>query len=620
MWAEKKTKEFKKLGSKGKVALRRGENNFIIEDVENNTLTLNSLNNFIEQKETTIEKPTTNRLKTENISNNRPDWAKNIVKFDTSQSVLGDGQKRKYGRLLLGKEKYHAAGDQSEPRWSKEKVREFYYFNPQKNFSGNMGDLLIFPNDEENDWDVYDGLSKLTHIGLMCSATAYLLKNKYEPLNQRGMTIWQPLLQKCKNIMYVKTLDDDYNEITIRRIYLVNQYDKLFHLICNQTFAFKGIDHMDYLIKTKFNDEYFRRLGECFKEHIKVQEEYVESFKDDNGDIDIESGIIKLDEYYSWMLDNFWQTVKSEDTQEKIQQTMINFNYYSNPWHDLQNMNQVYLDVQKSNQGLIKNLWNEAKKSIIKYKSEGNLYRVSLWNGWAKGKKDTGENWVKDILRNSRNGLYYKDAQPLINFLKEIKETSDLYNNWVETKNTRKKQLKEFTGIGEVMPILLSADRNLTSEDDKYKIIDELTRFMLTKNVISFKKEWNNKWTKIARIMCDDDKLESKKVDETIEIIRELLNDNKDVFKESLIRVRNNDNRTKDYGYGLKDTTLKLNKMNKMDESKFRSLQKYITNLLEGNSLYSEVPDIEHMFEVDPDMGVINKLNCLIVRRKVNQA
>ena len=63
MWSEEKQKEYEKYGSKGKVAMRNGKNNFIIDDVENNTL--NYLDNFIEQEDIIIEKPLTNRLKTE---------------------------------------------------------------------------------------------------------------------------------------------------------------------------------------------------------------------------------------------------------------------------------------------------------------------------------------------------------------------------------------------------------------------------------------------------------------------------------------------------------------------------------------------------------------------------
>ena len=622
MWKEDKTKEYKKYGSKGKVAIRKGNNNFIIEDKED--VISDSLNKFMEQEDNTMKKPITNKPKIDNTSNDRPDWAGPIVQFDESQSVLADGQKRKYGNLLLGNTFYSAAGDQSEPRWRKEKVEEFYYFNPQKGFSGNMGDLLIFPNSKENSWDVYDGLQKLFHISLMCVASSYL----FRPTQKGGKYIEQlnsiqdckKLILRCQNILFVKTLDEDYNEIKTRRISIVEPYDELFGYLVTHQMLFDGydIDHLDYLLKTKYNDEYFRRLVACYKEHIRVQKEYIESFKDDDGNTDIDMGLIKLNEYYSWMLNNFWQTIKSEETREKIQSTMINYNYYSNPWHDFQNMNQVYLYVEKSNKTLIKDLWDEAKKSIIKIKDENHLFNVSKWNGWAKGRQLEGYKWVKNILKNSRNGIYYTDVQPLITFLKEIKEASDLYNEWKETKDERKKQLKEFTELGEVMPVLLATERNITDNDDKYKIIDELTRFMLTKKVIVFNKKWNTKWTEIGRIMCDETKLDNEKVDETIEIIQFLLNDHKDSFEKQLIKVRNNDSRCTDYNYNLKDTTLRDKGMNKMDESTFRSLQKYITNLLEDNPLYSNIPDIEHMFEVNVDMGVAQKLNCIDENKEVD--
>jgi len=613
MWSEEKQKEYEKYGSKGKVTMRNGKNNFIIDDVENNTL--NYLDNFIEQEDIIIEKPLTNRLKTENTSNDRPDWAKSIIQFDESNSVLADGQKRKYGNLLLGNSIYRGAGDQSEPRWKVSRVKDFYYFTPVKNFSGNMGDLLIYPNDEENDWDVYDGLSKFTQTGLMCAATdavlrRYYRKGYFKNINTNTFNALKVLRNKIKNILFTKRLDNEYNELKIRRIYLVEPYDKLFEQICDNSFC-DNDENLDELVKTKFNDEYFRRLAECFKEHINVQQQYIESFKDSDGNIDYETGVIKLGEYYSWFLNNFWQTIKTENTREECKQTMICFNYYSNPWHDLQNMNQIYDNVNPTHQELIKNLWTKAKQSIIKNKDEENLYRVSLWNFWAKGKKDTGESWVKGILSNARSGLYNKNPQSLIDYLTEIKETSDLYNEWVETKDERKKQLKEFTGIGEVMPILLSTERNITNNDDKYKIIHELTRFMLTKSVISFKKEWNPKWTEIARIMCDDNKLESEKVDETIEIIKTLIDDNKKLFEPSLVELRNNDSRTKEYGYELKEKDFRLNGMKKINDTTFRYLLKYFINLLEDKPLHSPIDDVEHMFEVKPDMGVAKKLNCI---------
>ena len=537
-------------------------------------------------------------LKSNGVTIDYPLWAPPPSVVERHSDQLESDTNKPLKTTCYGNHIFFGAGGQSQPRWDFNQVEPLYYFNRPDDFDGHLGDLKLYPMEKKNHWQVWDGLSKFTQIGLMATATKYLIENDTTKSQIKG-----DLLNKVQKLTYEEILDDDLNSVPTQRFNLVPRYNGFYTLILNGA----DLDKLDELVKEKkYRDEYFRRLVRCYNKHIRVQKEFVESHGDKGWD--------ELNKWYTWYLKKCYLTIKIEESPERAKKSMMVSNLYGRMWHYVQHFNNLTETSVPSNfTQVTTSLWEKTCNSVLEFHDETNLLNMLKYAEWAQGREKAGGKIAQDIINKAEKGFYKNNPELLVDILERTFEASELYNKYKLTKNPNLKCLFDFTGIGEAFPVLLSSHKNL-SEDNFYKIVNELTMFFASRVVIDFNKKWNDKWTVIAKILSKDNNniTEDSKTNDVIEIIRDLRDAHKPNFVDELKKIRLKDSRVEKYNYNLKESDYRKAKMRRVEENKYKALVRLFENLINDNPIWTpNSGDLEHIFNVDIDKDVVNKLNMI---------